>query len=174
MLARFDLRSDDAALERAVAGNGAPDGVRDAVAAIIADVRARGDEALLDYTERFDRVRLDSVTLDPTELERARADVAPDLLDALAVAHDQILSYHERTTAAATEAAQQRQKVADDRARMESLIGDYFKEHDKYQDARRRLADHFGVKPGQVNIDCHNTNVTVNIGLDEIVAILGQ
>ncbi len=113
MLARFDLRSDDAALERAVAGNGAPDGVRDAVAAIIADVRARGDEALLDYTERFDRVRLDSVTLDRTELERARADVAPDLLDALAVAHDQILSYHERQRPAADDHAQRGVHVHD-------------------------------------------------------------
>jgi hypothetical protein len=92
---------------------------------------------------------------------------------AFAVTND-ILSYHEQTTAAANKAEAQRQKVANDRARMESLVGDYFKESDKYQDARRRLADHFGVKPGQVNIDCHNTNVTVNIGLDEIVAILGQ
>ncbi|MCH2585752.1 MAG: histidinol dehydrogenase, partial [Planctomycetes bacterium] len=29
------------------------------VAEIIADVRARGDQALLDYTERWDGVRLD-------------------------------------------------------------------------------------------------------------------
>ena len=106
-----------------------------------------------------------SVNIRPTKIVLSKIACAVD---------NDILSYHERTTAAATEAAQQRQKVADDRARMESLIGDYFKEHDKYQDARRRLADHFGVKPGQVNIDCHNTNVTVNIGLDEIVAILGQ
>ena len=32
-----------------------------AVTAILADVRARGDAALLDYTARFDRVNVDTV-----------------------------------------------------------------------------------------------------------------
>ena len=37
--------------------------VDDAVAAIIADVRKRGDGALIELTERFDRVRLTPETL---------------------------------------------------------------------------------------------------------------
>ena len=44
------------------------------VAAIIADVRARGDEALLDYTRRFDRLAAPSVAaLEITAARDARS-----------------------------------------------------------------------------------------------------
>ena len=38
--------------------------VNDTVAAILAEVRARGDEAVIEYTERFDRVKLTPETMD--------------------------------------------------------------------------------------------------------------
>ena len=47
--------------------------VDQAVAAIIADVRARGDAALLDYTARFDRLTL---TADRLRISAAEIDAA--------------------------------------------------------------------------------------------------
>ena len=41
----------------------AEEDVAQAVTAILADVRARGDAALLDYTKRFDRVTLNASDL---------------------------------------------------------------------------------------------------------------
>ena len=66
------------------------------VAAIIADVRARGDGALLDYTRRFDRHDLDQ---GGWEIPRAARRAALDGLDrelraALELAADRIAAYH--------------------------------------------------------------------------------
>jgi histidinol dehydrogenase len=58
-LRKLDTRAPgfDAALEKLIAFEAAQDPAIDAtVAAIIADVRARGDAAVLDYTRRFDRL----------------------------------------------------------------------------------------------------------------------
>ena len=50
----------DAEFDRLTAFEAAQDPAVDAaVAAIVADVRARGDAAVLEYTARFDRVRVD-------------------------------------------------------------------------------------------------------------------
>ncbi|MEI8405811.1 MAG: histidinol dehydrogenase, partial [Actinomycetes bacterium] len=45
--------------------------VADAVAAIIAEVRARGDDAIADLTERFDGVRLASSMVDSAQIAAA-------------------------------------------------------------------------------------------------------
>jgi histidinol dehydrogenase len=68
------------------------------VAAIIADVVARGDEALIDYTARFDRLELTPQTLrvSEAEIDAAVAACAPETLAALKTAHDRIKAYHER------------------------------------------------------------------------------
>jgi histidinol dehydrogenase len=55
----------------------------DAVRAIIADVRERGDAALLDLTERYDGVRLDGLRVPRAAIEAAPAALDADLLDAL-------------------------------------------------------------------------------------------
>ena len=63
-LRRLDTASADfdRELDRLIAFEAAQDPAIDAaVAAIIADVRRRGDAALLDYTERFDRLHAASV-----------------------------------------------------------------------------------------------------------------
>ena len=72
--------------------------VRDAVASILADVRARGDAALLDYTERFDRVPLtaDRLRLTRDEVAAARAACDADALAALTAAHERIAAFHRR------------------------------------------------------------------------------
>jgi histidinol dehydrogenase len=67
-----------------------------AVAAIIADVRARGDAALIDYTARFDRLTLaaKSLRIDATEIDAAVASVPGAQRAALDVAACRIEAFH--------------------------------------------------------------------------------
>ena len=66
------------------------------VTAIIADVRARGDAALIDYTTRFDRQTLTPGTLRVTasEIDDATASITPALTDALDLAATRIEAFH--------------------------------------------------------------------------------
>jgi histidinol dehydrogenase len=59
----------------------------DAVRAIVDEVRLKGDEALLHYTESFDRVRLspEDIRVDEDAIRKARSLVRPELIDALEV-----------------------------------------------------------------------------------------
>ena len=66
----------------------------DAVAAILTDVRANGDEALFRLTATFDKVDLDSIRVPAEDLTAALARIPADLAEALDVAHDRILAYH--------------------------------------------------------------------------------
>jgi histidinol dehydrogenase len=66
----------------------------EAVAEIIADVKARGDAALRGLTERFDHVVLDDLRVPAAEILAAQERVSPELRAALQVAHDRILAYH--------------------------------------------------------------------------------
>jgi len=70
--------------------------VDQAVAAIIADVRADGDAALLRYTERFDRLALtaDRLRVGVDEIEAAVAGIAPSLMAALDLAASRIEAFH--------------------------------------------------------------------------------
>jgi histidinol dehydrogenase len=69
-------------------------GSSEAVAAILAAVRATGDEALRRLTATFDQVELDSLRVPAEELTAALARIPADLAEALDVAHDRILAYH--------------------------------------------------------------------------------
>jgi len=66
------------------------------VRTIIADVRARGDEALIELTERFDKVRLASLRLEYSEIDAAEAQCSREALKALDVAAGRIEVYHRR------------------------------------------------------------------------------
>ena len=70
--------------------------VEPAVTAIIADVRARGDEALFDYTARFDKAVLTSLEVSPAEIDEAFETVEPEFLDILREAADNIRCFHEK------------------------------------------------------------------------------
>ncbi|WP_419909543.1 histidinol dehydrogenase [Hoeflea sp.] len=72
--------------------------VADVVAKIIADVQARGDAALIDYTKKFDRVDLGQAGMAVTaaEIDAAMDKVDAETLDALKLAHDRIQSHHAR------------------------------------------------------------------------------
>ncbi len=66
---------------------------------IIEDVRAKGDAALLSYTERFDRLKAASVaelTVTAEEIAAALEKIAPETLEALTLARDRIASHHQR------------------------------------------------------------------------------
>ncbi len=69
-----------------------------AVAAILADVKARGDAALIDLSRRFDRVDLEAVGIRvaPDEIAAARAACDAEALDALTLARDRIEAHHRR------------------------------------------------------------------------------
>jgi histidinol dehydrogenase len=72
--------------------------VDDTVRAIIADVRERGDAALIGYTKRFDRmdVSAGALAFSKDEIEAAVDNVDAATLDALRLAHDRIASHHQR------------------------------------------------------------------------------
>lgn len=68
------------------------------VAAIIDDVRVRGDEALIEYTRKFDCVELQPSELRVSEgaLRNSAAKVDPETLGALRVAIKNVRAFHER------------------------------------------------------------------------------
>ena len=70
--------------------------VADTVAAIIADVRARGDEALFKYTKRFDGASLTSLAVTKEETDGAMASVAPEFIGVLERAAANIRKFHSR------------------------------------------------------------------------------
>lgn len=72
--------------------------VNQTVAGILADVAKRGDAALVEYTNRFDRQDIGAAALAITadEIDAAVAQVEPDLLDALKLAAERIEAFHER------------------------------------------------------------------------------
>lgn len=69
--------------------------VRETVATVLADVRRRGDQALLEYEERFDGVTLSSLRVSEAEMAEAESLVGEPLKEALAVAAANIRRFHE-------------------------------------------------------------------------------
>lgn len=72
--------------------------VDSAVATIIADVRARGDAAVLDYTAQWDRLTLtaSSMRMSAAEIAAAAVRAAPEAAAALKVAASRIRAFHEK------------------------------------------------------------------------------
>lgn len=97
------LQYTDSDFWQRLAGLLAWDGVSDeqvqtTVAAILADVRQRGDAALLEYTARFDQVHAASVAqleIAPDRLQQALTRIQPAVREALQQAAERIRRYHE-------------------------------------------------------------------------------
>ncbi|HWJ89039.1 MAG TPA: histidinol dehydrogenase [Pelagibacterium sp.] len=72
--------------------------VGDVVAKIIADVRARGDEALIELTHKFDGLALTPETLrfSQDEIDEAYKTIAPAIREALELAHRRITAHHKK------------------------------------------------------------------------------
>ncbi|MFN0315128.1 MAG: histidinol dehydrogenase [Burkholderiales bacterium] len=104
MLEIASLRSDapgfDAALKGLLAFEASLDeGIESAVRAILADVKRRGDEAVLEYTRRFDGVTaqdMSALHIPKADMEAAFAGLPNAQRDALVQAAGRIRSYHER------------------------------------------------------------------------------
>ncbi len=86
------LRPEDILRRKA----GAEENVDAAVDAILADVRARGDAALLEYAEKFDGAKLESVELSQEEWDAAVARVDAAFLETLRQAAENIRAFHTR------------------------------------------------------------------------------
>ena len=70
----------------------------DTVQAIVDDVRARGDEALFEYTKKFDGAELsaDNIRVTQAEIQEALSQVDPSLLAVMKKSMKNIREYHEK------------------------------------------------------------------------------
>lgn len=70
--------------------------VTKAVAEIIQQVRLNGDQALMEYTEKFDGVRLEKMVIQKEEIQQAAHQADPAFLGALERAAENIRAFHEK------------------------------------------------------------------------------
>ncbi len=64
---------------------------------IVNAVRERGDEALIEFTKKFDGVRIENLRVEKEEIDRAYELVDDKILDALEVARENIEKFHSLT-----------------------------------------------------------------------------
>ncbi|MEZ8740257.1 histidinol dehydrogenase [Photobacterium swingsii] len=64
------------------------------VAQVIADIRQRGDDALIELTEKFDRVRPESIRVKQDEIDAASERLSATMKQALQQAYDNIRCFH--------------------------------------------------------------------------------
>lgn len=97
MMRRIELARGQRLNESDLARSGGVDAeVLGVAQRIVDDVRARGDEALRDYTAQLDQAEVDEFRVPEADIEAALAAVGPDFLDALSVAADAIEDFHRR------------------------------------------------------------------------------
>ncbi|HXQ19364.1 MAG TPA: histidinol dehydrogenase [Acidimicrobiales bacterium] len=95
ILERLDLRGTTEHLDRVLPRPpGVGESVHDDVAKILARVRRDGDEAVREFTARFDGVTLDELRVAPDELAAAVERVPAPVRVALEVAYGRIFAYH--------------------------------------------------------------------------------
>jgi histidinol dehydrogenase len=98
MLARLDLRGTHRDLHRVLEPPSADESddrdARATVRAIVNEVRARGDAALRELTERFDGRAPEQLRVPSADVGRALDGIPRDVRDALEFAGDQIRAYH--------------------------------------------------------------------------------
>ena len=70
----------------------------DTVQAIVDDVKARGDEALFEYTEKFDKVKVtkDTIRVTKEEIDEALKQVDPKLMEVMVKSMKNIRAFHEK------------------------------------------------------------------------------
>lgn len=72
------------------------DDINHKVASIIENIRLNGDSALLDYTEQFDKVKLNKVEVSADEIEQAYACIEDKLKSTLELACKNISDFHRK------------------------------------------------------------------------------
>ncbi len=68
--------------------------LNDTVATVLADVKARGDEAVKEYEMKFDKAELKSLAVTEAEMDEAEQLVSNELRDAIILAHHNIKVFH--------------------------------------------------------------------------------
>ena len=63
---------------------------------VFQEVKAKGDQALVDYTLKFDKVKLNSFTVSVEEYARAEKTVSVPLREAIQLARENIKTFHTR------------------------------------------------------------------------------
>jgi histidinol dehydrogenase len=97
MMRRIELARGRSLTQEMLARSGGVDAeVLSVAARIVDDVRARGDEAVRDYTAQFDKVELLDFRVSKGEIESAVASVPEEFKDAIASAAAAIEEFHER------------------------------------------------------------------------------
>lgn len=69
--------------------------LRETVNRVLSDIKLRGDEAVLDYEERFDHVRLAGLSVSTEEMAEAESMVSEKLKKAISLAAENIRTFHE-------------------------------------------------------------------------------
>lgn len=72
------------------------DDIEKSVKAILSDVKSRGDDALYEYSEKFDKVKLSSLRMSDAEADAMVAKVSPELKATIDKAAENIRAFHER------------------------------------------------------------------------------
>src|SRR5215510_15672148 len=108
-------------------GVGLNNEILDRADAIIREVRDRGDAALVDFTARFDGVRLspESLRVDRQTIEELAAQVDGDLIAAMREAVANIRHYHERQLTKDWEIARENGVRLGQRVRPLEIVGLY-------------------------------------------------
>jgi len=72
------------------------EGKQDAVREILKTVKSKGDQALLDYTEKFDQqsLTIEQLRVNGSELDAAYQQVSKELIDTIALAGNRIEAFH--------------------------------------------------------------------------------
>ncbi|SEK34765.1 histidinol dehydrogenase [Aquimarina amphilecti] len=68
--------------------------IENVVLDVFNDVKTNGDDAIKQYTEKFDKVSLDSILVSEEELENAKQLVSQELKDAIVLAKSNIEAFH--------------------------------------------------------------------------------
>ena len=89
----YNSETRDGILNRAILDTTAAE---EAVKKIIDDVRRRGDEALREYTAKFDGAEIDGLAVTDEEFARAESVVGSDYVDMLRRSAENISSFHRR------------------------------------------------------------------------------
>jgi len=66
------------------------------VAEIISNVKANGDKALLEYTEKFDKAKLTSLSVTKEEIDEAYGLVEPEFIEVIKKAAENIRKFHQK------------------------------------------------------------------------------
>ncbi|TLM77526.1 MAG: histidinol dehydrogenase [Actinobacteria bacterium] len=97
MLRRIDLTRGQRLTEADLVRSGGIDAeVLGVAQRIVDDVRARGDEALREYTKQLDKADIGVIRVSEAEIEAAVAAVGDDFLDSVSAAADAIEDFHRR------------------------------------------------------------------------------